>query len=263
MKNNEKRKEVKNGFIGVTASLFLVIAAATIALNASQTFASTVAELPGMSKVVRILTFGKFEYKENGFMATIEMPQIEGLENKELERQINDNFLDYSEELIKTFLADMKNLKENFPGEEVHMGIQSGYTIKTDNEEVLAFDLYMVNMVGSSSTIHKYYTIDKKTQTLLSLPGLFKEDSNYREVISHYIKEEMKRQNEAGTSYYWTKEDTSAEVFDLIKEDQSFYINNEGNLVICFDKYEVGPGSSGSPEFIIPNDVIKDIKVNN
>jgi len=44
-----------------------------------------------------------------------------------------------------------------------------------------------------------------------------------------------------------------------IKTDQNFYINNNENIVIYFDMYVVGPGSSGSPEFIIPEEVVKDI----
>ena len=35
------------------------------------------------------------------------------------------------------------------------------------------------------------------------------------------------------------------------------YINKSGELVICFDKYEVGPGAMGLVEFTIPKDIIK------
>jgi hypothetical protein len=51
--------------------------------------------------------------------------------------------------------------------------------------------------------------------------------------------------------------------FDSIAKDQSFYINNEGKLVISFDKYEVAPGYMGVVEFIIPSNVIADALVSN
>ena len=39
----------------------------------------------------------------------------------------------------------------------------------------------------------------------------------------------------------------------------NFYRNKDGNLVIVFDKYEVAPGSMGTPEFVINKDAISDI----
>ena len=33
------------------------------------------------------------------------------------------------------------------------------------------------------------------------------------------------------------------------------YINDNNELVICFDKYEVGPGSTGLAEFVIPKEI--------
>ncbi|WP_322020199.1 RsiV family protein [Clostridium butyricum] len=45
--------------------------------------------------------------------------------------------------------------------------------------------------------------------------------------------------------------------FDKIKENQDFYINNDGNLVICFDEYEVAPGYMGTLEFIISDKIFK------
>ncbi|MEI6580395.1 MAG: RsiV family protein, partial [Eubacteriales bacterium] len=129
-------------------------------------------------------------------------------------------------------------------------------TIKTNNDNTLVIDIYYVNIVASSSTTHKFFTINKKTKTLVTLPTMFKSGSDYVTILSKYIAAEMKRQNEASEyPLYW--DDESA--FKKIKENQSFYINKDGKLVICFDKYDVGPGSTGCPEFVIPDEVIKDI----
>ena len=58
---------------------------------------------------------------------------------------------------------------------------------------------------------------------------------------------------------FWVEDDEFTEGFKSIKQDQNFYINSDGNLVICFDKYEVAAGAQGSPEFVIPHKVIKNI----
>ena len=44
-----------------------------------------------------------------------------------------------------------------------------------------------------------------------------------------------------------------------IKEDQNFYFDAGGNLVIVFDEYEVAPGYMGSVEFEIPDEVTRDL----
>lgn len=48
---------------------------------------------------------------------------------------------------------------------------------------------------------------------------------------------------------------------DLVTPDgkHNFYRNKDGNLVIVFDKYEVAPGSMGTPEFVIKKEDISNI----
>lgn len=239
---------------GLAACLLIVF---ILSLNFSSVFAASVAGMPGMGKIVKVLTFGRYVVDDEGYQASVETPKIEGLLDKELQDKINNDFKDNANAVILAFEKDMKSLKEQFPGEKVNLGIDSGYIVKTDNENTLAIDVYMVNTVGSSSTTHKFYTIDKKTKTLVTLPLLFKKDFDYIAKLSEYIKDEMKRQNEKGENTYWVDDPTFGG-FESIKADQNFYINNDGNIVICFDKYEVAPGSSGSPEFVIPAEVVKD-----
>ena len=82
-----------------------------------------------------------------------------------------------------------------------------------------------------------------------------------KSIISNYIKEEMKRQNDVNEYdiYFNDFQDETQLLFKEISKDQKFFINDDGNIVICFDKYEIAPGATGSPEFVIPNDVVKDI----
>lgn len=247
-----------NDWKKITGLVACFIIAFSLSLNLSPVFAATVADIPGMSGFVKVLTFGRYVVKDGGYQASIETPKIEGLLDKEIQDKLNKDFKDNSNALILAFESDMKELKKQFPGEEVHLGIDSGYIVKTDNENILAIDVYMANTVGSSSTTHKFYSLDKKTKTLLTLPSLFKKNSDYIKKLSEYITAEMKRQNEKGENTYWVDDPTFGP-FKGINENQNFYINNDGRIVICFDKYEVAPGSSGSPEFVIPEEVVKDI----
>ncbi|MBD5469785.1 MAG: DUF3298 domain-containing protein [Lachnospiraceae bacterium] len=47
--------------------------------------------------------------------------------------------------------------------------------------------------------------------------------------------------------------------FQSINEDTTFYVNENGKLMIVFDEYEVAPGYMGSVEFEIPTEVVQDL----
>lgn len=109
----------------------------------------------------------------------------------------------------------------------------------------------------------KYYQIDKTTGQTATLKDLFKENADYVTVISDEIKKQMKHQMEQGESVYWlepTDNIDASEAFQAIKKDQNFYFDKDGNIVIVFDEYEVGPGYIGCPEFVIPADLVKEIR---
>lgn len=254
IRGENRRRPWQN--LGVVAAGLVLILTAT--LNLSPSFADTVAKMPGMERVVHVLTLGRYVVDEEGYQARIEMPVIQGLVDKALQDQLNAEFQQESQVLIAAFEADMTMLKEQFPGETVHMGIDSGYTIRTDNEDYLALDVYSVNVVGSSSTTHKFYTVDKKTNQLVTLPQLFKDGADYVTSISTYLLDEMRRQNITGENTYWTDEAADLN-FRAIKANQKFFIDDKNQLVIAFDKYEVGPGASGCPEFVIPRAIIEGI----
>ncbi len=243
-------------YAATTAAMFIFTV--TVMVNASPAFANTVAGIPGLAGIVNVMTFGHYEYHQNGFDANIDTAKIEGLLDKNLEAQINKELEGYADAIISEFEAEAKAIQKEYPGEEVHFGMDSGYQVLTNTKEYLAIDIYLVNTVGSSMTIHKYYTIDKKTQKLLTFEGLFLESVDYAAVLENYVLNEMIRQQETGLLFYWIDE-PSLMPDPLITADTLFYINSKGQLVICFDKYSVAPGSSGSPEFVIPNEVIAGI----
>lgn len=208
-----------------------------------------------------MLTFKEYKIDEPYYNADVKVPAITNLDNKALELELNEKYLKENKQLYDEFQAEMESLKKNGDG---HLGLDTGYEVKTDNDQLLSIGRYVVNTVGSSSTTMKYDTIDKTNQLLLNLPMLFKDD-RYMNVISDNIKEQMKARMKADPNkIYWIsteKNDVPTEEFMTIKKDQSFYINNEGKLVISFDKYEVAPGYMGITEFIIPTDVLADVLV--
>ena len=245
------------------ASIAVSAAILTVGINSSPAFASTLTKVPILEGIVKVLTFREYTVNEGKFNADIKVPSIEGLENKGLESKLNEKYLAENKKLYEEFMADMEQMKENGGG---RLGVDSGYTVKTDTDRILSIGRYVVNTVGSSSTIFKYDTIDKKDGILITLPCLFK-DASYVEIISENIKDQMLEQMKSDENIiYWVdvdEKESSVESFDKISDNQNFYINEEGKLVISFDKYEVAPGYMGVQEFVIPTEAISDLLVSN
>ncbi|MED3572460.1 anti-sigma-V factor rsiV [Cytobacillus praedii] len=257
-----KKSKKKNGYkwiAGTAAAAVLFIGG----LNINPAMASTLEKIPVVGSIVKVLTFTEYKVDKEKYQADIKVPAVSDLENEDLAQSLNDKYIKEGKELYDDFMADMKDLEKNGGG---HLGVDSGYEVKTDNDQILSIGRYVVNTVASSSTIMKYDTIDKKNQILLSLPMLFKDES-YVNTISENIKEQMRDQMKADENkIYWVsgaglEDEDLTELFETISKDQSFYINNDGKLVMSFDKYEVAPGYMGVVEFIIPTKAISDILV--
>ncbi|MBS4188796.1 DUF3298 domain-containing protein [Bacillus sp. FJAT-49705] len=259
----KKGKTNKRGYkwmAGTAAAAILFIGG----INISPAMANTLSEVPIVGSIVKVLTFTEFKVDEDKYKADIKVPAISDSENGDLAQSLNEKYLKEGQELYEQFKDEIEEIEKEGGG---HVGVDSGYEVKTDNDRILSIGRYVVNTVGSSSTVMKYDTIDKKNDILLSLPMLFKDDS-YVKIISENIQEQMREQMKESNfeKIYWVADsgiEDNFEDFELIKKDQNFYINKDGKLVISFDKYEVSPGFMGIVEFVIPTEIISDVLVSN
>lgn len=256
----ERKKKMRKWMKGLTTSAAVMGIGFVGTANLSPTFAQTMSDIPVLKSLVKVVTFGQYEYKQDNYEANIETPIIEGLENQVLQEQLNMKYLEENKKLFEQFKTDIAEIETL--GGEGHLGTDAGFEIKTDNESILSIGRYMVNTAASSSTTIQYDTVDKKNEILITLPSLFKDDT-YIEVISEYIKAQMKQQMlEDENKMYWIEsEEETIEGFKKIHPEQNFYITTQGKLMISFDKYEVAPGYMGIVELEIPTDILEEILV--
>lgn len=90
-----------------------------------------------------------------------------------------------------------------------------------------------------------YYNIDLDTGKDITLREWF--GSNYKKIIADEVQKQIDTWDDEKKFYLW--EDLDLE--DLINEDTQFYINDKEQVVIFFNKYELGAGAMGTPEFVI------------
>ena len=127
--------------------------------------------------------------------------------------------------------------------------------VLTDDEKWFSLELVLYQGAGSGYERHRHYTIDKTTGKRAELSEFFGED--YVKTVSEEVKAQMRsRMEEDENVFYWIDyEDVPEWNFESIAEDQDFYVNKDGNVVICFDEYEVAPGYMGCVEFVVEQDM--------
>lgn len=196
----------------------------------------------------------------------IEYPVISGLGDEayqaHLNHQIRNQILKEMER-IKREAAEYARLakKENWEIRPFELNIS--YSVK-HKQDILSFTIttytYTGGAHGDQHTM--YYNIDLHQHKAIPLADLFKEGSDYQELINAEIRRQIEEQMATGEGIYFGMGEDSPlgeiEGFTSISEDQNYYLE-AGNLVIAFGRYEIAPGVAGEPTFKIPLGKLKDV----
>lgn len=243
---------------GVAAAMVMI----TVMANSGATIAHAMAKIPVIGAIAEVVTFREYESTDNNMEADIKIPEVsvkneDGTVNEETTQKINKSIQEYTDEIIAQYEADVKAAGEG----EGHMNVELDYSVITDSDRLFSIRFDQLLVMASGTQMVKIYHIDKQTGEMIGLDGLFKDGTDYITVLSENIKEQMKERMAADESLvYWVdNEDMPEWNFESIKEDNTFYVNENGKLTIVFDEYEVAPGYMGSVEFEIPTEVIQDL----
>jgi len=98
--------------------------------------------------------------------------------------------------------------------------------------------------------VMEYVHLDTETGVFYNLEDLFKDGSNYVEVLSSIVEEQIKLHGEE--MGVWP------DSYKGIRPDQPFYIT-EDSLALYFYPYEIAPYAAGFPTFKIPFEEISEI----
>ncbi len=251
----EKRKMKKKRIYKICGSAAAVLAVLLILPNTSASVAAAMQSMPVLGGLFRVVTVREYHVEEDRNMADVKVPEIvpEETDNeketseqaKKTAEEINLDIQQVTETLINEF-------KENMSAEG-HQDITINSQVLTDDERWFSLDLLLYQAAGSGYEQHRHYTIDKTTGKKAQLSDFYGED--YIAVISEEVKRQMREQMEADENLiYWLDEEEPVQNFQEIAEDQDFYVNAGGRVVICFNEYEVAPGYMGCVEFEMPEE---------
>lgn len=259
----KKRRNIGRtvGWAAAAAALVLVIVP-----NVSANAAYAMEQIPILGKVIKVVTIRNYQFENENYSADIQEVKLEqgnGAENAGMEGAETENSIqtinESIEEMTDRLIARFEEQKELEGG---HGSIDTTHEVITDTDTWFTLRINVTEIAASGYQYQYYYHIDKKTGEIASLKNLFKEGADYISPISENIKEQMRKEMQADESkIYWIdSEDDFVEQFEAIKEDQNFYLNEDGQIVICFDEYEVAPGYMGLVEFAVDEDAVAGVR---
>lgn len=253
-----KRKTRRMRTFRCVGSAAAVFAAILILPNTSQTVAAAMQQIPVLGNFFKVVTIREYQVDEERYAADVKVPEVilddvggvsdeTAQQAKETADAINIDIQKVTDELVEEFKSDMEEFEDGYGD------ILVDSEVLTDDERWFSLTLTLYQGAGSGYERHRHYTVDKTTGKQAELSEFFGED--YIEIISEEVSSQMRqRMAEDENVIYWIDyEDIPEWNFTSIAEDQDFYVNADGNVVICFDEYEVAPGYMGCVEFVILN----------
>ena len=244
LENNKKdwRRNMKKWYASAAAVGLIIVS-----VNASSTFAKSLENIPVIGNIIKVVNFNNYRIDKDGMDVSISLPEVSS-DSKDLEYKLNKEFEKEGKEAYKKYEAEVAELEKE--GKTTHKSAEMWTESIAENDKTLSVAIYNTEIEASASTSRKIYNIDKKDKTILTLEGMFG-NNDYVDVLNKNILSQMKERTKKDSNDVYFVDNTFK-----IKKDQPFYINDKGELVICFDEYEVAPGSAGLVEFVIPSNVV-------
>lgn len=244
---------MKKGAAAVMAAAAAAIILFTIGVNTNEAFAKEVSDIPVLGSMARILTFRSYETQTEDLKISVDIPSIELIseELNGLEKDVNEEIYEFctqyadeavkkAEEYRKAFL-DTGGTEEEWA--EHNITIKVWYEVKSQTEEYLSLVIMGADNWSSANSEARYYNFDMKAGKWITLKDILGDDSmqSAEQDIRYQIKQ---REEETGMDYF-------DDEWKGLDENTKFYVNDIGNPVIVFERYEIAPGALGQQEFEI------------
>ena len=260
-KKEKKIMKMKTWMKGVTVAAAVAL---VILPNTSSSVAYAMKNIPLLGNVVNVVTFRDYHYDQNKKTADVSVSKID-INTEGLEGESVDNAKKSSEEINREIEQITNQWVEEFKETMSSDGYEQ-IMVKTEpiNTTDKYFTLKLICYQGAGSGFEQdfFYTINLDTGKRMKLSDLFIEGSDYRTIISDDIKKQMRKQmdEDENVSYWLDDKEVEEWNFEEIPEDVSFYVNENNELVICFNEGDVAPMYMGTVEFVISNEVLGEIR---
>ena len=228
-------------------------------LNTNTAFAAQVQRIPALGQIARLLVFENYVEEDEEKVLNVTIPELKDTGFDDLENRINKEIQMKMNAVIQEAEANAAKYREAYlktggdPEKMVPMEIKVDYEIKCSNEQYLSFAVWKSESLASVYYEEYIYNIDLETGSELTLRDLLGPD--YIRIASESVKKQIEeRGGKDPQQTYWgygNDADGTIPGFEQIDANQTFYLNEDGKVVLVFEKYSIAPGSMGRPEFVV------------
>ena len=245
-----RKKVYVKHFLSAAACLLLVFL--VVLPNCSPAYAQSLENIPVISSIIEVVTVRNYKYSDDNYSLDINVPHVTG-QNGDAENYINKDVDEMTELISDLFYKDIELTKGKGHG-TVHVD----YEVVTNTDNWFTLKLLVCEAYGSGNTYYRYYHIDKIKGCIVELSDLAVDDSFYSKLKAE-VERQMKVEMDADKEIkYWLEDDPFGVYYLEPGENGNFYWNDDGDLVIVFNKYDAAPGFMGTPEFTVKKSVLGD-----
>lgn len=245
-KQDKGRMQIYKKVVGIAA---VIIMAFVLPLNTIPSYAKAISQIPIIGELARIFTFREYHFEDEIKYIDAKIPKftydgksdLEKRVNQEISKIINEelkNAENNAKEYYDAFIETGGNKKDFIP-----IGINIDYEIKCITEKQVSFVITKSETFSSAYFVEYFYNIDMETGRYITLKDLIGND--YKKIVVQNIKNTISNWNQEQRELLF--DDINIE--DLIDENTNFYINEQNEAVVVFDKYEIAVGAAGRLEF--------------
>lgn len=235
---------------GATAACFAVLLAG---LNLSPTIAKAAAEVPVLGGLFQVLTFVDYDKTEDGIHYDVTVPQLEA--EGDLAGKVNAVIQEKVDAHLAKAQQDWDDYREAFfatGGTEEQWGDREmdviiDYEIKSQTGDRVSFVVTFAEGWVSSYEERSCYNLDFVQNRDLTLRDFLGED--WTAVCNAAIQQQIDESKDADGFTYFFPPDQGG--FTTVDESTSFYVREDGAVVVCFPKYSIAAGAAGNLEFVI------------
>lgn len=253
-KEKEYKFPYKKYLVSTVGCVFLAF---ILMVNINPSFAASVSEIPIIGNIAKVFTIKEYIREDEEKLINAKIPALENTGNTELEQRINYEIMLKMNQILEEAeerAAEYKKAVIETGGKEEDyqpINIQIDYKVGYSSDKVVSFVILKSETLASAYTERYFYNIDIETGKKLNLRDIFGKD--YKKIVDEAIYTEIEQRSKNPDNVYFTKEEGGFSGIE--NEYQDFYINEEGKVVIVFEKYEIAPGSVGIQEFVIDKKV--------
>lgn len=277
MKHENSKKKNNAVYIWryAAAAAAVLLICLTIGLNTSEAFAKEMSGVPVLGALARVLTVRSYHGTDGDYEIDMDVPEIitdktdadqsQSNATEAFTEDINAEIQKIVDDYMEQAKAEFQEYKDAFfetGGTKEEWGdrtmdINVDYEVKYQDGNTLSLELVTEKGWVSSDEERYYYNLDLSTKKHLTLREVLGDD--YVKLCNDSIIAQIsQRMAEDENQIFFGfgpngEEDEKMGIsgFTTVNDATKFYINERGNVVIVFEKYEIAPGYMGFQEFEI------------